>query len=425
MTTRIFAENFRGFREIDISLAESAFLVGDNSSGKTSILHLIDFVTSGDLAETPQMDSEMNVGRYDFFSPFFENDDVTVGFANRGEDGAGDRLSGKIMTLRKRHRRPPDVVSMTYFRGELAITLRAEEEPNEVGVRVTRGQITSESYIRTLHSDPKGNFGIAEARSASRPLNNPIFAVGLYNRAKVDGVGDDELMQCFFVTTHTSPRHIGPLRGLPEAYYRSDRKYLPSGGHFAVMYRDLRGEKADELRGIVDRFGTESGLFDQMEIEPLTRRKQLEDPPLIVSVTRGGRKFLISQVGIGVSQVAPILVEAVFALRFKNPRNVLLIQQPELHLHPRAQAAMGDFVFELNQRGLVTLIETHSDFIIDRYRSAYRKADQHPPVAVLFCSNNEDGNSIQRFTLDDEGALIGDTAEYLDFFVKEFERTLL
>jgi predicted ATP-dependent endonuclease of OLD family len=55
MLSKVFARNFRGFKNIEVELAGTNFLVGDNSSGKSSILHLIDSVLRDELSSVPKL----------------------------------------------------------------------------------------------------------------------------------------------------------------------------------------------------------------------------------------------------------------------------------------------------------------------------------------------------------------------------------
>src|SRR5690606_821332 len=69
MAIQIFARNFRGFRQLSFTLDDTVFLVGDNSSGKTSILYLIDFVFNTNLKRPPLLTAE-GVAANDFFSAY-------------------------------------------------------------------------------------------------------------------------------------------------------------------------------------------------------------------------------------------------------------------------------------------------------------------------------------------------------------------
>lgn len=72
----------------------------------------------------------------------------------------------------------------------------------------------------------------------------------------------------------------------------------------------------------------------------------------------------LTQVGVGVSQVLPILVSSLLAV----PGSILIFEQPELHLHPRVQARLADFFVSMIQLGKQCVVETHSEYLINRLR---------------------------------------------------------
>ena len=80
-------------------------------------------------------------------------------------------------------------------------------------------------------------------------------------------------------------------------------------------------------------------------------------------ILKGNRRNLID-VGYGVSQVLPLLTEM---LR-PNAPSMFLLQQPEVHLHPSAQAALGSLFCSIAGPDRQLVVETHSDYIIDRVR---------------------------------------------------------
>lgn len=89
---------------------------------------------------------------------------------------------------------------------------------------------------------------------------------------------------------------------------------------------------------------------------------------LKVSLAENGPKHDLTHVGVGVSQVLPILVSALLA----GPDTTLIFEQPELHLHPMVQTRLGDFFLSIALAGKQCLIETHSEYLISRLR--YRAA---------------------------------------------------
>jgi hypothetical protein len=72
----------------------------------------------------------------------------------------------------------------------------------------------------------------------------------------------------------------------------------------------------------------------------------------------------LTHVGVGVSQVMPILIMGLVA----EPGSTLMFEQPELHLHPRAQSKLADFFYALSKLGKQCIVETHSEMLINRLR---------------------------------------------------------
>ena len=72
--------------------------------------------------------------------------------------------------------------------------------------------------------------------------------------------------------------------------------------------------------------------------------------------------------GFGLTQVLPIVVAGLSA----DEDDLLLIENPEVHLHPAGQAAMGEFLSEVASAGVQVVIETHSDHILNGIRRAVK-----------------------------------------------------
>jgi hypothetical protein len=99
----------------------------------------------------------------------------------------------------------------------------------------------------------------------------------------------------------------------------------------------------------------------------------------------------LSAVGVGVSQVLPILIAGLLA-----PQDgLLLIEQPELHLHPRAQARLAEFFLGMSKTGRRCIVETHSEAFINQLRVALAAGTTRAgdDVAVYFASQDEFGDT--------------------------------
>lgn len=195
-----------------------------------------------------------------------------------------------------------------------------------------------------------------------------------------------------------------------------------------MLLSDLRVRAPDRwesLRIALARFGSESGLFDEIEVKTLGRR---ETEPFQLQVrkhsgrTKGPWRNLID-VGYGVSQALPILTE----LFRDDSSSMFLLQQPEVHLHPSAQAALGTLFCQLAASGTQLLVETHSDHLMDRVRMDVRdgKTKLKPEdVSILYFERGNLDVRIHSLEIDGEGNIVGAPPGYRQFFMEEADRSL-
>jgi predicted ATPase len=143
--------------------------------------------------------------------------------------------------------------------------------------------------------------------------------------------------------------------------------------------------------------------------------------PFQILVGDEGPLFTIADVGYGVSQVLPILVEAIRA----DDRSTFLLQQPEVHLHPRAQAALASLFASLaNAEGKCFCVETHSDYILDRVRMDVRdgKGVTADDVIILYFEKGSEGVNIHPIHIDESGNILDPPKGYRSFFMQEEQR---
>ncbi len=131
-------------------------------------------------------------------------------------------------------------------------------------------------------------------------------------------------------------------------------------------------------------------------------------------------------VGIGISQVMPILVSA-----YASKNEIIAIEQPEIHLHPKLQAELGDLFISsaLNGNGNTFILETHSEHLIlrilRRIRETTRQQDNGMPkispddIALLYIDGTSKGSTVQELRVDKRGRLIDQCPG--GFFEEDFE----
>jgi len=114
----------------------------------------------------------------------------------------------------------------------------------------------------------------------------------------------------------------------------------------------------------------------------------------------------LTHVGVGASQVLPILVMCLIT----NPDTTVIIEQPELHLHPKVQSNLADFFISISQLNKQLIIETHSEHIINRlrYRAVSAKPENaiHDKINIFFVSRDKDSSNFKPVNINEYGAIL-------------------
>lgn len=222
------------------------------------------------------------------------------------------------------------------------------------------------------------------------------------------------------------------MRSEPQRVYASNPTAAGHGSTPHALYRLQQYDPAiwSKVRKGLNEFGRSSGLFDDIEVKSLKGRRR--SGPFEIIVKRGGISSNLMDVGYGVSQVLPFISDILMTDAYTPPRGMrgsrtYYVQQPETHLHPSAQAAIGSFFFNLSrQPGRRVILETHSDFIVDRIRQHVRtcEGDCTKETGLIFFENRSGVSTLYPISFDREGNVIGAPDHYREFFLKEEFRNL-
>ena len=180
---------------------------------------------------------------------------------------------------------------------------------------------------------------------------------------------------------------LPPLREAPKEFY--DDKC-----NFGVLANDPMSRRL--LNKWLEKLGT------GYEVEFAFDREK--GSSLLLVDTRWQRlPVRISETGFGFSQMLPIILECIARM----PK-LIMIEQPELHIHPRLQAELGSlFVDAIHEKGHQIVAETHSEHLMLRIQRLIRTKKISPQdVCVLYVSRNEDGSSVQQLRLDEDGEFL-------------------
>ena len=182
--------------------------------------------------------------------------------------------------------------------------------------------------------------------------------------------------------------HLGPLRQDPQVLHRNEPTGRPgavgSKGEYAIaaLHRQADREvtcplEDGSVRTVALREAVEHwlGVLGLATAVGTSDRAQL-GVEVSLAPPDGPAGLDLTSVGVGVSQLLPVLVMALAA----EPGSVLLIEQPELHLHPAVQQRLGDFLLACAASGRQVIVETHSDHLVTRLR---RRIAEDPEDGLL------------------------------------------
>jgi predicted ATPase len=202
-------------------------------------------------------------------------------------------------------------------------------------------------------------------------------------------------------------RYLGPLRADPQ-----EAQKFPSsselddvgakGEHAAAIYDANQNaiiQWYNPLKNITEKSALKFALDTWIRYlgvanEIKTQEAGLSGISWQVIHMEGHKALPLSAVGVGVSQILPILVMGLLA-----PDNTLLIvEQPELHLHPSVQARLGDFFMGLAKCSKQCLIETHSENLVSQLRVHIVEADEPENADCLIYFVDQDEQGATQFT---------------------------
>ena len=233
----------------------------------------------------------------------------------------------------------------------------------------------------------------------------------------------------FYYSDKRVPYASSPVRSKPIRIYQPKLFFRDPEGNFAPLYLaqlfETERRKWDVIKAKLEEFGSQSGLFDEISIHTYEKHG---GGPFQVEVRRSSeqpkvRNRNLIDIGYGVSQILPVATE----LLRDDPTPLLLLQQPEVHLHPSAQAALGTLLLQTARKEQIIVVESHSDHLLNRIRMDLRDGIGHSKpedVSILYFENSDTGSKIYSLRIDEQGNVVDAPESYGRFFMDETKRSL-
>jgi len=223
----------------------------------------------------------------------------------------------------------------------------------------------------------------------------------------------------------TSLKYLGPLRDAPKPLYPLAPAADPNdvglrGEHTASILELHKNKKIQYIpstnfknpvidRKIVTRT-LEVAVIDWLQYLGVANSVQSRDQgklghELKVGIDNSGSTYDLTHVGVGVSQVLPILVMCLLS----DMDSTLVFEQPELHLHPKVQTLLGDFFLSMALSNKQCIVETHSEYLIDRLRfriaAASLEKELNSQTKIYFVEKPLQGSMFREVVINEYGAI--------------------
>lgn len=425
MQTHIYIDNYRGFSDAAIPISQVNFLVGENSTGKTSFLELIEIFSNVSfwLLEPSYGLPGAQVKHFlDLVSAASKNkNSFTVGAIGcskqKPEHDAQD--CGMLVSYKNEEGRAiPSRVSI--IQGRIVKTIDGRlirpKKSEKYKVREkTYADFNGNSIelIKKIAADHKIDTGF---KKYSQIIENPAPLFMKFEHFLFNGMDyrDHPHEAPFpFMNNHVE---LAPIRTRPKRTYDAPQTtFSPEGEHtpYIIKKRLSNRSQAEAFKTFLENAGENSGLFKTISIKPYGRGPLA---PFEIQIILGCSALSLENVGYGVSQALPLLVE----MFVRSDRTAFALQQPEVHLHPRAQATFGDIIAELARSDSKRFfVETHSDFTIDRFRLNIRQ-NGSLQAQLLFFERTTEGNKATSIPISKNGDFPENQPDaYRDFFFNE------
>ena len=386
MLKKLRIQNFKVWEDTgEIDLAPITLFFGANSSGKSSIgqflMMLKQTVESRgrDVFYLGERNSAVQLGSYqemvfqrdverdiEFEYQWSSNDESpiikftsTSSMSDRDKTFSGNDLAFQAKVGRSSTTHLPRVELFNYElieNGESQLSFRMKRRPSLDSYETKSDDLTLKMrrrFTTQLPYDVPDHFYRFPRTLITRYQDAEILREFNYKH--------EELFSALF--------YLGPLRS------KAERSYLPTGGTpesvgyegqdtvaaiLAARAKDKRYEKNENRfeRRIASKL-RDIGLIEDFKVE------ELSDRVYAVKVrTKGSTTWVeLPDIGFGISQVLPVLVQCDYA----PEGSIILIDQPEVHLHPYAQSALADVMIDvIKKRNIQLVIETHSEHFLRR-----------------------------------------------------------
>lgn len=421
MLRRLKFTNFKTWETADIEFGQITGLFGTNSSGKTSLIQFLLMLKQTKEATDRALSLELN-GSYVELGLF---GDIVFGH---------DENSSIDWSLSFRHSEELIIADVAQKRGQAFIRSKSVKVDGSVGAKAGAPKAQRLSY--TIGNDDNGatkqevflspkrkgdgfdlkakgtGFEFLRTKGRVWALPGPVKSYAFPDQARTYFQNAQFLsdLEAAFETALDNIYYLGPLRDYPKRDYLWARSRphdvglkgekaidailaaTESGETRSIKYRGKRRS----FQEVIAHWLSEMGLIKDFKVKEIAEGSNRWQAR--VRVRLGSPEALLTDVGFGVSQVLPVIT----LLYYVPEGATVILEQPEIHLHPLAQAHLADVIINVaDRRNVQIILESHSEHLLLRLqRRIAEKELAASKVKLYFCEILDEGSKISPLKLD-------------------------
>ena len=388
MITELSAQNFKSWQDTGkLRFAPLTGFFGANSSGKSSILQIL-LMLKQTAEHPPEWDEPLDFG----------DEESLVDLRSFG-DAIHRPVEGPSLGISVSWKLPEKTVIMNRYQVN-ALSLYFNLYQQSIG------GINYQIGDDTFGIEPKtGGYIFISTARPDQPLAKPYRCYGMRLLPSFTRSPQFLDLEKTFENLFSRILYLGPRREDPRRYYHWEESHPKDVGKsgektFSALLSSLVKQRPTCEQ--VMEWLQNLKLIYSYRLTPISDQKQ--EYEIIVHQHRRGPDVGLTDVGFGVSQVLPLLTQCYYV----DEGSILIFEQPEAHLHPKAQSELADVLIDVvKNRNIQIILESHSEHLLHRLqRRIAEEKIAAEDTALYFCEINEGTSEIERLDVDEYGNIL-------------------